>query len=121
MLNRVLTFFPPHTHPLTLVSDPDRLLSEEQLRAQLVELGFRIIAEPEPVALRRVICELQPISAERSVIVVTPGDLNALPYDLWQQGYKVALGLHEFFPNLDYLVLKELTPSQRSRLSKAVN
>ncbi len=121
MQERVLTFFPPHTHPLTLASDTDRLLADEQLREQLMKFGFRIIAEPDPIALRHAICELQPISAERPVIVVTPGDLNALPYDLWQQGYKVVLGLHVLFPQLDYLVLKELTPSQCYRLSESVN
>ncbi len=121
MLDQVLTAFPSHTHPLTLVSDPDGFLSNEDLRGQLVERGFRIIDERDPVALRSVICELQPISAERAVIVVTPGELSALPYDLWQQGHKVVVGLQVLCPHLDYLVLKELTPSQRSRLSEAVS
>ena len=29
MLERILALFPPHTHPLTLVSDPDGVLADE--------------------------------------------------------------------------------------------
>jgi hypothetical protein len=40
MLNSVLSLFPPHTHLLTLVSDPDRILADEQVLAGLSERGL---------------------------------------------------------------------------------
>jgi hypothetical protein len=116
MLDQILAFFPPHTHPLTLVSDPDAVLADEQILAALVERGFRLINEQDPVALRYEVCQVQPFSAERPVVIITADPLNTLPYDLWQQGYHVTLALHTLFPNLAYPVLQELSPHQRWRL-----
>jgi hypothetical protein len=45
----VLAYFPPRTHPLTLVSDPDDVLAEESLVATLAGRGFTLISEPDPV------------------------------------------------------------------------
>ncbi len=119
MLDYVLAFFPPHTHPLTLVSDPDAVLADEGILAILAERGFRLIAESDPVALRHAVQHAQPITAEAPVIILTPGSLEALPYDLWQQGYHITLDLHRLFPNLAYPALRELSPGQRHRLSEA--
>ena len=41
-----------HTHPLTLVSDPDGLLAEEELLAELYARGFAVLAESDPLRLR---------------------------------------------------------------------
>ncbi|MBP1468895.1 BREX-3 system phosphatase PglZ [Candidatus Chloroploca sp. M-50] len=117
MLDQVLAYFPPHTYPLSLVSDPDDLLGDEQLLAVLAERGFRLIAEHDPIVVRYSIQQLLPISAEMPVIIVTAGPLDALPYDLWQQGYHVVLALHQFFPDIAYPALRELSPGQRHRLS----
>jgi hypothetical protein len=119
MLDHVLAFFPSHTYPLTLVSDPDTVLADEGILAVLAERGFRLIAESDPVALRHAVQQAQPITAGAAVIVITPGSLEALPYDLWQQGYHVTLELHRLFPNLAYPALRELSPGQRHRLSEA--
>jgi hypothetical protein len=50
--------------------------------------------------------------------VVTAGALNALPYDLWQQGHPVRLALHTFFPDYAYPIIRQLTPYQRWQLSQ---
>ncbi len=119
MLDQVLAYFPPHTHPLTLVSDPDAVLGDEHILAVLAERGFRLIAESDPMALRYRVQQLLPISADTPVIIVTTGSLEALPYDLWQQGYHVILALHQLFPDIAYPALRELSPGQRHRLSAA--
>ncbi len=119
MLTQTLFHFPPHTHPLILVSDPDGLLADEDVLAALAERGFTLVNEPDPVALRRRVEALRPWSIDHSLIVATASLLNQLPYDLWQQGQHVTLALHTFFPNLVYPVVRALTPAQRWCLSQA--
>ena len=118
MVDQVLAFFPPHTHRLTLVSDPDAMLADEGILAVLAERGFHLIAESDPVTLRHAVQQAQPITTQAPVIIITAGSLEALPYDLWQQGYHVTLELHRLFPNLAYPALRELSPGQRHRLSE---
>jgi len=117
MFASLLTLFPPRTHPLTLVSDPDGLLADETLLAALNERGFTLLTESDPVLLRNRIESLKPWQAEKPVIVITPAALDALPYDLWQSGHRLQLSLHETFPNLAYPLVQALTPTQRARLN----
>ncbi len=119
MQDALLRHFPPHTHPLTLVSDPDGLLADEGVLAVLAERGFGLVDESDPVALRHRVEAARPWSVRRPLIVVTAGPLNALPYDLWAQGRLVTLALHTFFANLAYPVLRSLSPTQRWRLSQS--
>jgi hypothetical protein len=115
----ILAHFPPHTHPLTLVSDPDGLLADEDVLTALTECGFTLVDEPDPVALRHRVEALRPWNTDHPLIVVTAGPLDQLPYDLWQQGHHVTLALHTFFPDLAYPVVRALTPTQRWQLSQA--
>jgi len=119
MLDTLLTYFPKDTHPLTLITDPDGLLADEFVLATLTKRGFTIIQETDPVLLRYRVEQVKPFQTSSSVIIITDGMLEALPYDLWQQGQHVTLALHTFFPNLSYPVLRALTPIQRSHLSQA--
>lgn len=115
----VLAHFPLHTHPLTLVSDPDGMLADEAVLTTLTERGFTLVNELDPIRLRQRVEQVRPFSTDRPLIVVTAGLLNELPYDLWQQGHHVTLALHTFFPNLAYPVVRALTPTQRWRLAQA--
>ena len=117
MIARILAHFPPHTHPLTLASDPDELLSGESLLVELAARGFRILKENDPVMLRYQVEAARPFTPENPLLVITPGALNELPYDLWQQAHHVRLDLHQFFPTLSYPVLKTLNPEQLERLA----
>ena len=119
MITQILRHFPPHTHPLTLVSDPDGLLADEDLLAALAERGFGLVDETDPVVLRHRVEAARPWSAGRPLVVVSAGPLDALPYDLWAQGHPVALALHAFFPHLAYPVVRALSPTQRWRLGQS--
>lgn len=119
MLERVLTNFPAQTHPLYLARDPDDVLADEALLSALAARGFTLIREADPVTLRQRVEAARPWTPERPLLVVTSGPLNALPYDLWQQGQHVTLALHTFFPNLAYPVVRELSPARRARLAAA--
>ena len=118
MQNNLLELFPPNTHPLILASDPDALLSDESVLSVLTERGFTIIQESDPVLLRYRVEQVKPFQSSTPVIIITDGVLEALPYDLWQQGQHVSLALHAFFPNLSYPILRALTPLQRARMSQ---
>ncbi|MFQ5859135.1 MAG: hypothetical protein ACE5LU_26345, partial [Anaerolineae bacterium] len=119
MIDRILHHFPPHTHPLIVVSDPDGLLADEEVLTELTELGFRLINESDPIHLRYRVEQARRFTLDQPLIIVTAGPLDELSYDLWQQGNAVTLALHTFFPNLAYPVVRELSPAQRSRLSQA--
>lgn len=114
---RILGVFPARTRALTLVRDPDGLLSDE---ATLAERGFCVVAEVDPVELRHRVELARPWVPERPLLVVKEGQLNELPYDLWQQGHRVELALHTFFPNLDYPTVRALSPEARARLGRAL-
>jgi len=119
MKEAVLRLFPAHAHPLVLVSDPDDVLGEEEVLAELVARGLRIVKEGDPVRLRQRVEALRPWSATSPLLVVTEGAVESLPYDLWEQGHRINLALHTFFPRLAYPLVKSLTPGQRARLSQA--
>jgi hypothetical protein len=119
MLTAILGHFPPHAHPLTVVSDPDGLLADEGALAALAERGFTVVAEDDPVRLRGRVEAQRPFTAGQPLIIITAGRLEDLPYDLWQAGQRVELRLHDFFPDLAYPVVRMLTPAQRWRLAQA--
>ncbi|MEA3350374.1 MAG: BREX-3 system phosphatase PglZ [Chloroflexota bacterium] len=114
MINTILQHFPANTHPLTLVSDPDALLGDEELLTTLAKRGFTIINEPDPIRQRHRYSLTSPPH-----IIITSGDLNQLPYDLWQQGQRVTLALHTFFPHLAYPLVQPLTSNQRTILAQS--
>lgn len=118
MVNSLISFFPAHVHRLTLVNDPDGLLSSETTRAELARRGFVIIQENDPILLRRRMSEVIAPSVEHPLLIITPGPLSELPYDIWQPGYRLELSLHQYFPNLAYPVLQSLSPYQLEMLSQ---
>ena len=62
-----------HTHPLTLVSDPDGLLAEEELLAELYARGFALLAESDPLRLRQRVEGARPWSTAKPLVIVTAG------------------------------------------------
>jgi len=119
MIEKILSSFPCQTHALFLVTDPDAVLADEAVLVELHARGFTLIQEQDPIALRERVEQARPWTLESPLLVVTPGSLDALPYDLWQQGHHVTLALHAFFPRLSYPELRALTPAQRARLRAA--
>jgi len=116
MLSQILSLFPSHTHLLTLVSDPDRLLAGEKVMQELAQRGFTIIQEDDPVLLRYRVEEARPFTTERPVLIITSGTLEDVPYDLYQPAHRVQLSLHHYFPLLAYPVLQTLSPDQIEKL-----
>ena len=116
MLEQILDHFPPHVHHLSLVHDPDHILADEGLLAELGRRDFVVILAQDPAQL---LAEVSQVTGpEQALVIVTEQSLNELPYSLWQQGHPLSLALHTFFPNLVYPVLQSLSPHQRWQLSQ---
>ncbi len=120
-LEVILELFPPHIHPLTLVSDQDELLTDVEVIAALRERGFQLLQGDDPIRLRLAIRQVWPFTAEWPVIVVTTSELDSLPYDLWQQGRHITLSFGTCWPGLEVGVLRELNPKQRRLLGDGTN
>ncbi|MFL5586052.1 MAG: BREX-3 system phosphatase PglZ, partial [Ktedonobacteraceae bacterium] len=120
-LEAILELFPPHTHTLTLVSDPDELLADAEVIARLRERGFQLLQGEDPIRLRLAVRQVRPFTAEWPVIVVTTSTLDSLPYDLWQQGRHITLSLGTCWPGLEVGVLRALTSRQRRLLGAGTN
>jgi hypothetical protein len=120
-LEAILELFPPHTHPLTLVSDPDELLADAEVIAALRERGFQLLRGEDPIRLRLAVRQVRPFTVEWPVVIVTTGELNSLPYDLWQQGQHITLDLGTCWPGLEVGVLRAIAPKQRRLLGAGTN
>jgi hypothetical protein len=122
----ILTEFIPNLHKLTLVADPDGLLTEETLALELVQRGFDIIEFNDAIEFRYAY-EKQYRSIWDSgdhidLVVVLPlsdANLDALPYDILQAGRKLSFNLGEIFPNLNYPVLESMGRSHLDMLFEA--
>lgn len=114
----ILNDFVPNVSKLTLVADPDCLLTEEKLALELRGRGFDLIEFSDPVEFRyayeskyRSIWD----RGEHTDLVVVlrsqNADLESLPYDLLQAGRKLSFNLGDLFPNLSYPVIEKLDRS----------
>jgi len=119
LLSELLKLFPERAYPLFLAHDPDGLLNDESVLTVLSERGFTLIHEVDSVHLRYRAENAKPYLIKTPIIIRTENPLNTIPFDLWQQGHHVSLGLNAFFPYLAYPVLKQLSPTQIWRLSQS--
>lgn len=100
---------------LTLVSDPDGLLTEERLVTALREKGFDIIEYEDAISFRfayethyRSLWD-RGETTDLVVVLRTPeSDLENVPYDLYTKGRKLSFSIRKLFPNLSSPVLEEL-------------
>src|SRR5688572_24217260 len=104
---------------LTVVSDPDDLLSEPGVVEGIRDRGFEIIAFDDHVRFRyayeqrfRRLWDLGETTTLVVVLRAGHGDIHALPYDLLEEARRqsrvFSFSLAELFPNLQPQVLVEL-------------
>jgi len=113
----ILKHFKKDINRLTLVSDPDGLLTEEQMLTEIKQRGFDLIPFEDSIAFRyayeskyRSIWD-RGEKTELVVVLRSESDLQQLPYDLLKAGRKLEFSLHKLFPNLSYPVLTSLDRS----------
>ena len=111
----ILKHFQPNISRLTLVADPDGLLTEEGMLSAIRERGFDLIPFDDPIAFRFAY-ESQYRGAwdhgqKTDLVVVlrsTEQQLGRLPFDLLKAGRQLTFALHQLFPKLNYPVIYEL-------------
>ncbi len=124
---RILKEFIPQVNRLTLVADPDYLVTEEDILQRLRERGFDILLFGDPVAFRfayeskyRSKWDNGDSSIELAVVVhEEAANLRLLPYDIFQTDRKLSFGLGDIFPNLSYSVIKSLDRGDLEPLYRA--
>ena len=116
--NTILKDFVPNVAKLTLVSDPDCLLTEEKLAMELRARGFDLIEFNDPIEFRyayeskyRSIWDRGEHTDLVVILRLQDAELAALPYDLLQAGRKLFFNLGELFPNMSYPVVEQLDRS----------
>ncbi|SOB57414.1 Alkaline phosphatase [Pseudodesulfovibrio profundus] len=122
----ILNDFVPNVSKLTLVADPDCLLTEEKLALELRGRGFDLIEFSDPVEFRyayeskyRSIWDRGEHTDLVVVLRLQNAELESLPYDLLQAGRKLSFNLGELFPNLSYPVIEKLDRSLLDALFEA--
>ena len=122
----ILNEFVPRVSKLTLVADPDSLLTEEKMALALRGRGFDLVEFKDPVEFRYAY-ELKYRSiwdrGEHTDLVVIlrlqDAELETLPYDLLQAGRKLSFNLGALFPHLSYPVIEQLDRSLLDKLYDA--
>ena len=117
---------PRNGDELTLVADPDSLLTEEKLFVKLRQRGFDLIEFDDPIEFRyayeskyRSIWDRGEHTDLVVILRLQNSELLSLPYDLLQAGRKLSFNLGELFPNLSYPVIEELDRSMLDALFDA--
>jgi hypothetical protein len=111
----ILAHFVPHLSRLTIVADPDTLLTEERLAVELRQRGFDLVEFTDSVEFRyayesryRSVWD----RGERTDLVVVlrlpDSSVDSLPYDLLRAGRRLSFDLGSLFPHLSYPVLQSL-------------
>jgi len=111
----ILKDFKPKISRLTLVADPDGLLTEEGMLSAIQDRGFDLIPFDDSIAFRFAY-ESQYRSqwdngqnTDLVVVLRSAGQqLNKLPFDLLKAGRPLTFALHRLFPNLNYPVIAGL-------------
>ncbi len=116
--NTILKEFAPDAAKLTLVSDPDCLLTEEKLAMKLRTRGFDLIEFNDPIEFR-----YEYESKYRSIwdrgeqtdliVILRFQDARSasLPYYLLQAGRKLSFSPGDLFPDMSYPVVEQLDRS----------
>ncbi|WP_305908648.1 BREX-3 system phosphatase PglZ [Methylomarinum sp. Ch1-1] len=122
----ILNDFVPNVSKLTLVADPDCLLTEEKLALELRGRGFDLIEFSDPVEFRyayeskyRSIWDRGEHTDLVVVLRLQDAELESLPYDLLQAGRKLSFNLGDLFPTLSYPVIEKLDRSLLDALFEA--
>lgn len=122
----ILNDFVPNVSKLTLVADPDSLLTEEKLALELRDRGFDLIEFNDAIEFRyayeskyRSIWDCGEHTDLVVILRLQDSKLETLPYDLLRTGRKLSFNLGGLFPNLSYPVIEMLDRSLLDNLFEA--
>ncbi len=122
----ILKHFKPKVSRLTLVADPDGLLTEEGMLSAIRERGFDLIPFDDSISFRYAY-ESQYRSQwdkrkKTDLVVVlrsSEQQLDNLPFDLLRAGVHLSFALHQLFPKLNYSVIEKVDRSLLDAIAQA--
>ena len=124
--DRILSEFTPGVARLTLVADPDALVSEERVLSGIRERGFELVPFEDSIAFRYTYesgYRARWDQGQRSDLVVVlrsgAADLRSLPFDLLEASRQLSFNLDELFPNMSQAVVSVLDPTNLDALYDA--
>ncbi len=122
----ILKEFTPQVARITLVADPDTLLSEEVIIQEIQSRGFDFVIYEEPISFRYLYkSKYQPIweaGDPKEIIILLHSEddsFGQLPYDIFSGARRLKFGLDRIFPNLHRGVLSALDRSLLDDLFQA--
>jgi len=122
----ILKHFQPKISRLTLVADPDGLLTEEGMLSAIRQRGFDLIPFDDPIAFRfayeahyRSVWDQGKNTDLVVVLRSAEQQLSKLPFDLLKAGRQLTFALHQMFPKLNYPVLFELDRTYLDAVAEA--
>jgi hypothetical protein len=110
----ILSRFTPKRERLILVIDPDNLLRDATLLAEIQNSNYDVIELEDEVLFRSKFerdyrSRWDDGQALHIVVVVHTTDGGRhIPYDLWQKGKRIELSVSSLFPNLNAIVVGQL-------------
>lgn len=122
----ILKEFTPGVEPITVVADPDGLLTEPRLSQTVTEKGFEVLFFEDSISFRFAFeSRYRPrLDAREDVdlVVVHKGDrgvVSDLPYDILAKGRQLSFSLGDIFPHSSYPVLRCLDSQYLDQLYEA--
>lgn len=110
----ILAHFKPKRERMLLVIDPDNLLRDEALLAEIENSNYDVLELGDEVSFRNQFernyrSRWDDGQALHIVVVVhTTNGQRHIPYDLWQKSKRIELGVANLFPNLNAIVVRQL-------------
>jgi hypothetical protein len=124
--DEILKHFQPKISRLTLVADPDGLLTEEGMLSAIRDRGFDLIPFDDSIAFRFAYesqYRSQWDQGQNTDLVVVlrsvEQQLNRLPYDLLKVGRPLTFAIHQLFPKLNYPVIAGLDRAYLDAIDEA--
>ena len=114
--DRILSHFTADLTRLWVACDPDEVLLDEKLLAELRSRGFEVMLYEDPFAFRAEFEERYRDAWDRGeagpapslVLHLRGADQNVLPWDIVHHGRVARLSLAELFPRLAYSTVKQV-------------
>jgi hypothetical protein len=110
----ILAHFTPKRERMLLVIDPDNLMRDDALLAQVQNNNYDVLELADEVSFRAAFernyrARWDDGEARHLVVVVhTTNGQRHIPYDLWQKGRRIELSVSALFPNLNAIVVRGL-------------
>jgi len=125
--DRILSHFTADLTRLWVACDPDEVLLDEKLLAELRSRGFEVMLYEDPFAFRAEFEERYRGAWDRGeagpapslVLHLCGADQNVLPWDIVHHGRVARLSLAELFPRLAYSAVKQVDPEHLAVLFDA--